>query len=56
MDESLKFPAGDLTRTPGEALGVLLECYFPGARINKGPERSLNTTKTNANCINWHMT
>ncbi len=49
MEEPLRLPNGDLTKTQGEALGVFLESTFPGARINKGPERSLNITKSGAN-------
>ncbi len=48
-------PTGDLTKTPWEALGVLLESHFPAARINRQPKRSPNITKTGANTINWHM-
>ncbi len=50
----MRLPIKGLTRTPGEAPGVLLESHFPGARINRGPERSLNITKTGANSIDWH--
>ncbi len=45
----------DLTRTPREAVGVLLESHLPGARIYKGSEKSLNTTKIRTNRTNWHM-
>ncbi len=55
MEEPLRLPNGDLTRTSGEALGVLLESHFPGARTNKGPERSLNITKSSANSADWYM-
>ncbi len=54
MEEPLRLPNGDLTRTPGEALGVLLESHFPGARTNRGPERSLNITKSGANSADWY--
>ncbi len=37
MEEPLRLPNGDLTRTPGEALGVLLESHFSGVRTNRGP-------------------
>ncbi len=33
---------------------VLLGSHFPGARIHRGPERSLNTTKIGANSMDWH--
>ncbi len=36
MEEPLGFPTGGITKTPGEALGILLESHFPDARINKG--------------------
>ncbi len=51
----LRLSTGDLTKMPGEVLGVFLESHFPGTRINRGPERSLNTIKTGANGIDWHM-
>ncbi len=54
MEEPLRLPNGDLTRTPGETLGVLLESHFPGARINRGPEMSLNIT-SGANSADWYM-
>ncbi len=46
MEEPLWLPNGDSTRTPGEALDVLLESHFPGARTNRRLERSLNITKS----------
>ncbi len=49
MKEPFRLPNGDLTRTPLEALGILLESNLPGARINRGSKRSPNTTKTGAN-------
>ncbi len=55
MEEPLRLPTGDLTRTPGDILGALVESHFLGARINRVPERSLNSTKTGANSIDWHM-
>ncbi len=55
MEDPLRFPTGGLTKTPGEAIGILLESHFLDARITQGPERSLNTTKTGANSIDWHM-
>ncbi len=51
----MRLPTGDLIKTPGAALGILLESTFPGVRIKRGPERSLNTIKTGANSIVWHM-
>ncbi len=39
MEEPPKRPTGVLIKTPGEALGILLESHFPGARINMGPEK-----------------
>ncbi len=39
MEEPLQLPNRDLTRTPGETMGVLLESHFPGAKTNRGPER-----------------
>ncbi len=51
MEEPLGLPVGDLTRTPGKALGVFLESHLPGARTNRGPERSLNITKSAV----WYM-
>ncbi len=51
MEETLRLLIGNLTRTEEEDLGVLLESHFPCARIKKGPERSLNTTKIGANSI-----
>ncbi len=51
MKEPLRLLLGGIIKTLGEVLGILLESYFQGARINKGPERSLNTTKTGANSI-----
>ncbi len=55
MEEPLRLPNGDLTRTPGEALSVFLESQFTGARINRGPERSLSITKSGANSADWYM-
>ncbi len=55
IEEPLRFPTGNLTSTPEEALGVLLENHLPGVRINRGPERFLNTTKADANSIDWLM-
>ncbi len=51
----MTLPKGDLTMTPGNALDVFLRRRFPGARINRGLERVLNTTKTGANSIDWLM-
>ncbi len=55
MEKPLRLPTGGITKTPGEALGILLESHFLGARINTRPERSLNTNKTGATSIDWHM-
>ncbi len=55
MEEALRLPHGNFTRTPGEALGIFLESHFPGARTNTGPERSLNITKRSANSADWYM-
>ncbi len=55
MEEPLKLPNGDLTRTAGEALGVLLESHFLGARTNRGLKRSLNITKSSTNSADWYM-
>ncbi len=55
MEEPLRLSTGRLTKTPGDALGRLLENHFPDARINKEPVMSLNTTKTGANSIDRHM-
>ncbi len=55
-EKTLRFvPTEDLTKAPGEDRGLLLKSHFPDARINRGPERSLNTTKTDANSVDWHM-
>ncbi len=42
MEEPLRLPTGDFTKIPREVLAVLLRSHFPGARINRGPEKSLN--------------
>ncbi len=55
MEEPFRFPNGDLTRTPGEALRIFLDSHFPSARTNRGPERSLNITKSSANSADWYM-
>ncbi len=52
----MQLPNGNLTRKPGEALGVLLESHFLVVRTNRGPERSLNITKSGATGVDWHMT
>ncbi len=54
MEEPFWLSNGDLTRTPGKALGVLLESHFLGARTNRGPERSQNITKSGANSADWY--
>ncbi len=54
MEETLRLPTEDLNRTSADAQGVLLESRFPDARINRGSERSLKTTKT-GDTIDWHM-
>ncbi len=33
----------------------LLESHFPCAKTNRGTERSLNITKSGANCADWYM-
>ncbi len=55
MEEPSQLPNGNLTRTPGEALGVLLESHFPGARTNSRPERSLNIARSGTNSADGYM-
>ncbi len=55
MEGPLQLPNGEVTRTPGEPLGVFLENHFPGARTNRGPERFLNITKSGAMSADWYM-
>ncbi len=52
----MRIPTGDLTGTPGEALGVFLESHFPDARINVGLEIEQNTIKTGAKSKEWLKT
>ncbi len=56
MEEPLRLPNGNLTRTQGEAWSVLLESHFQGARTNRRPERRLNITKSGANTADRDIT
>ncbi len=41
VEEPLRLPAEDLTRTPVETLGILLESHLLSACINRGHEKDL---------------
>ncbi len=50
IEELLRFPTGDLIRTPSEALGILMESHFPGATISR-VLKGTDTIKTGGNSI-----
>ncbi len=56
MEEPLKLPTGDLSRTPEEALGILWDTHFPGARIKNRSETVDQSGKIRANIEKWEKT
>ncbi len=55
MEEPLKLPTGDLSRTPKKALSIL-DTHFPGGRIKKGPEIVDQPGKIRDNGEDWKKT